>query len=290
MTNPNLPDGPQVAPPPLEKAAGWPWPQIALLSFNIGLFLSATESLLPFLGMKFPELGKTLSGLFMLAGVIGLVVYWVSRMARKPGGQIAPYSPRMRWLNWGCFAGAVTLTMLSLIIPAVQAAHNVADEKKLKESEMGEDRWETVRSNKGPFVVEIPSGWVEPRFSQDGKDVSRFDVTRIDAINHFEFVMRSIPKADFTLSNLDDWAEVTVRMVTENELEVLERITYSLPGPRAIEVVYESKKENEKFIFLGRFTEAPNHYIYAQATAQSLSEFKVHEETLRRIVRSVRVE
>lgn len=114
---------------------------------------------------------------------------------------------------------------------------------------------------------------------------------QIDVANDLLFFMLSVPKEDITFESLEPWAEATLKNLSESfeEWEVIERSSSAVPGPPAIELLLECTKENTRLIFFMRFLDTPNHYHWVRAAA-TRSGFRGHEETLRRMVRSVRRE
>lgn len=279
MSNPN-----PETPPPSANSPGQPWAQIGLLSLNVALLMVGLGDLLFWMGIPFRETTQTMSGLLFLAG---LTIYVMSPK-RRVGQETVPYSLRLHWLNLGTFGGAVTMILLSLIIPAAQAAQRaVEDREKTIETEMNPDTWRTVRSERSGFVVDIPPNWEE---SKDPTQRAN-DVCQIDVANDLLFFMLSVPKEDITFESLESWAEATLKNLSESfeEWEVIERSSSAVPGPPAIELLLECTKENTRLIFFMRFLDTPNHYLWVRAAA-TRSGFREHEETLRRMVRSVRRE
>lgn len=121
MPNPN-----PETPPPSANSPGQPWAQIGLLSLNVALLMVGLGDLLFWMGIPFRETTQTMSGLLFLAG---LTIYVMSPK-RREGQETVPYSLRLHWLNLGTFGGAVTMTLLSLIIPAAQAAQRAAEDRE----------------------------------------------------------------------------------------------------------------------------------------------------------------
>jgi hypothetical protein len=199
-----------------------------------------------------------------------------------------PYSLALHQFNLAIFGGTMSMAMLNLMIPAIYSAQkNAARDRKTAEVEGNREVWQTVTSAKTQFAVDIPPGWIE---STDPAYIGN-DVSCVDLANDLSFFMLSVPKEDVTYASLEEWSEATLTNVraTFTDSEVIERTTYASPGPLMIELLLNGTSEKVRFVMLMRFIEAPNHYLWVRVIA-SRSEFRAREDSLRKIIRSVRLE
>lgn len=288
MTTPDLPENPERTPSSSSKARKWPWAQIALLSFNVGLYLVILEEFPYFVGVDFSESGGALSAMLILAGLtIGVATRKYSQGTTDQEESV-PYSVWMHRFNLGIFGATLSLVFLSLMIPAMHAGRQAADRERAKQAEaMDPGAWHAVRSAKGDFVVDVPSHWVEPA----NPEWKGNDMVRGDLANDLLFFLQSVPKEDITFDGLNAWADATVNnvKVSLTESEVIEKSMHERQRYSEIELRLDGANENTRVTFFMRFLETPTHYLWARAVA-TRSEFREHEETLRRIVRSVRME
>jgi hypothetical protein len=287
MTSPNLSDSNPETHPPKVKTNGRPWAQIGILFLNIGFYLMALDDFLGFTPMTFPAAGKTFSGYLILGG---LVLYGFSPKYRRGARteESVPYSLALHQFNLAIFGGTMSMVTLTLMIPAIYSAQkSVAQNRKSADVEVNGEVWQTFTSAKTQFAVDIPPGWIEttdPAYLVN-------DVSCVDLANDISFFMLSIPKEDVTHADLEEWSEATLTNVraTFTDSEVIERTTYTSPGPLMIELLLNGTNQNVRFVSLMRFIEAPNHYLWARVIA-SRSGFRAREDSLRKIIRSVRLE
>ncbi len=287
MTDPNPPDDAPPTPSPPPKIDGWPWSQIGFLTFNIGLLISASKDLLLLAGLDFPEFAGTISGLLFVLGLFILASHFVPLWTSKYVIDKAPFFPRLRWINIGMFGGAVTMMLLSLIIPGIHAGRKAAEKQAADESETNIDTWQTVRSERSPVTVQLPSHWVEAPDPDQGRN----DVVRIDPVNDFALIVFSIPREDVTYPNVNAWADAALRDVETDFQDpvFVEKTFLAKPGPPTVGVVLECTIEKTRYVFLMRYIEMPDRFVSVRLTARP-SGFREHEETLRRIAQSVRSE
>jgi hypothetical protein len=235
-----------------------------------------------------PDSLEDLSTVLILSGPVIYALAPKRRPGRADEDESVPYFPWMRRLTLGFFGAALVVTLLSLIIPAVWSARRAAEEREMrKEATVKVDATETIISTKSGYIVEIPGNWEE--HTDPAAQIN--DVRQLDRANDLVFFLQSVPKEDLTYPSLEAWADETLKQMraAAEASEIVEQTDYAAPGPPTIERVLEFTVENVRFTSVMRFIEGPEHYLWARAVA-TRSRFRTHEETLRRIVRSVREE
>lgn len=293
MTSPNPPDDTSAASPPPPQNERWPWPQLAFLTASVGLFLTGLQDFFLLAGLEFEEATETTGIRMILAGAFIAAAYhlrlWISKYfwTSRPQVEKAPFSPELRLINTGVGCVALSTVWLGLFIPLPDAGHKGAEQQAADKTENDIATWQTVRSEKSPIQVDLPSHWVEAPDTAQGQN----DMICVDLVNDLALDASSIPKEDVTYPDIHAWVDASLREMATNleNTEIIERTFRAKPGPSSVDVVLECTIEKTRYVFLMRFIDMPNYYAFIRLAATP-SRFREHEDTLRRIARSVRSE
>ncbi|WP_437222648.1 hypothetical protein SH661x_002876 [Planctomicrobium sp. SH661] len=264
---------------PWRSPRTWPWSQIFILFFAIGLCFSGLNLVLKLFGSGVPESVQGRVGLSQLGALLG----WLIALARAPRNpqQAAPLVPWLRTINLSLFGVYFLLILLASLIPAIHAGRSAARITDETSPSPAPQEWRRVQSRSGLHTVVLPRNW-QPVVGSDG------DVWEILQVRNSQDVwccFSSESRADFTFDSIEDYAELVQSQLSQElqEFHVLKKSISLVPGSHSVEYEAAAVIEKVRLIFLMRFVETPEHFLQLRIWGSPTAVQK-HEAELRMIL------
>jgi hypothetical protein len=266
--------------PPLRQS--WPWGQVGWFLAGSAFCLMGigdVGALLGFLNHSSGECLKLVSSLFVLTAIgCSVPAVLLRRRAKRHGARLA-HLPWLRRVNFGLLAAAVSLIMLALIIPALQAgriAHSQA---------VAAGPWSDHAFANGSWLVSTPGNWEpfpDPALSSSG-------ICLVDRLNDLHLIVSVTPKQDLAIQTLAELSQQATQTLGKNatNLAVGERQITEVDGQQAVDQVVAGTFDGVNMCCYLRHVEYPDVWVeLRQMTTRS--RFEANEASFVKIAASLR--
>lgn len=278
MTIPLNSDG--SSPPPL-PTTGWPWGQIAILLFGLGMALSFLNDASRYLTGQEVDAIVVFAGLLILAGLgLGAFALWKAWRLRSTGHRL-PRLKRLTQVNRGVWGLVLGLTALSVFVPGFRAAASASRQGQLGPPS---GKLRVISSANGAIAMKVPAEWTDyPRELLSPAAFGAIDPTQQMGVAVFVEDRRNLDA-----KSAQEYATLVSSRFSRDfdKVELLEATMSSRPEDPQLQEYVDATRDGERMRFLLAYVVRPSLFIQLRAWAPP-SVFEQNEVQLAEILRSV---
>jgi len=266
--------------PPL-PTTGWPWGQIAILLFGLGMALSFLNDASRHLTGREVDAIVGFAGLLVLTGGgLGIFALWKAWRLRSIGHRL-PRLKRLTQVNRGVWGLVLVLTTLSVLVPGFRATSSASRQGRPGPPS---GRLRVISSPNGAIALKVPEEWTDyPRELLASHAFGAIDPTQQMGVAVFVEDRRNLDA-----KSAQEYATLVSSRFSRDfdKVELLEATMSSRPGDPELQEYVDATIDGERLRFLLAYVVRPSLFIQLRAWAPP-SVFEQNEVQLAEILRSV---
>lgn len=260
----------------------WPWGQTGWFLTGIGFCLIGigdAVALLEYFGGFASESLKAVGSLFVLAAIgCSVPAVLVQRRAKRNGVRLA-HLPWLRKVNFGLLAAALSLLMLSLIVPALR------DARVGYSQAVAAAPWSDHSFYNESFLVSTPAIWdlfPDPTISSSAMRL-------IDRQNDLHLIANVTPKQDLAIQTLAELSKQAAQTLGKSATDVAvgEMQITEVDGQQAVDQVVAGTFDGVIICCYLRHVEYPDVWVELRQWT-TRSRFEANEASFVKIATSIR--